>query len=133
MDATRNAAAVVEPIRTLLDDPDGPDPGTSLSPRLGWRPETMSLIAWIVLGAIAGYLAGFLVRGDEGLGVIGHIVLGIVGALVGGFLASVLFNTNPIDGPLDISSIVTAIIGAVIVVVVVNAVTGRSRSGRGAI
>ena len=41
----------------------------------------MSIIAWIVLGAIAGYLAGFLVRGDESLGVIGHIVLGIVGAL----------------------------------------------------
>ena len=55
----------------------------------------MSIIAWIVLGAIAGYLAGFLVKGDEGLGVIGHIVLGIVGALVGGFLASVLFNTEP--------------------------------------
>ena len=55
----------------------------------------MSIIAWIVLGAIAGYLAGFLVKGDEGLGVIGHIVLGIVGALVGGFLAGVLFNTRP--------------------------------------
>ena len=55
----------------------------------------MSIIAWIVLGAIAGYLAGFLVKGDEGLGVIGHIVLGIVGALVGGFLAGVLlFNSN---------------------------------------
>ena len=93
----------------------------------------MSLIAWIVLGAIAGYLAGFLVRGDEGLGVIGHIVLGIVGALVGGFLASVLFNSHPIDGPLDISSIVVATIGAIITVVVVNAVTGRSRTGRGAI
>ena len=76
----------------------------------------MSIIAWIVLGAIAGYLAGFLVRGDEGLGVIGHIVLGIVGALVGGFLAGALFGNNPIDGPLDISSIVAAVIGAVIVV-----------------
>src|SRR5437764_2086783 len=43
----------------------------------------MNIIAWIVLGAIAGYLAGFLVRGDEGLGVIGHIVLGIIGAIVG--------------------------------------------------
>ena len=93
----------------------------------------MSIIAWIVLGAIAGYLAGFIVKGDEGLGVIGHIILGIVGALVGGFLASVLFNTKPIDGPLDISSIVTAVIGAVLVVVIVNAATGRSRSGRGAI
>jgi len=87
----------------------------------------------LVLGAIAGYLAGFLVRGDEGLGVIGHIVLGIVGALVGGFLAGLLFNTNPIDGPFDLSSIVTAVIGAIIVVVVVSAVTGRSRTGRGAI
>jgi len=91
----------------------------------------MSIIAWIVLGAIAGYLAGFLVKGDEGLGIIGHIVLGIVGALVGGFLAGVLFRTNPIDGPLDISSIVVATIGAVITVLVVGAVTGRSRAGRG--
>jgi uncharacterized membrane protein YeaQ/YmgE (transglycosylase-associated protein family) len=93
----------------------------------------MSIIAWIILGAIAGYIAGFLVKGDEGLGVIGHIVLGIVGALVGGFLASVLFNTKPIDGPFDISSIVVAVIGAILVVVVVNMVTGRSRTGRGAI
>ena len=93
----------------------------------------MSIIAWLVLGAIAGYLAGFLVKGDEGLGVIGHIVLGIVGALVGGFLASVLFNTKPIDGPLDASSIIVSVIGAILVVVVVNAVTGRSRTGRGAI
>src|SRR5881628_1351711 len=99
---------------------------------LGWR-SWMNIIAWIVLGAIAGYLAGFLVRGDEGLGVIGHIVLGIVGALVGGFLAGLLFNTNPISGPLDLGSIVTATIGAILVVVVVNAVTGRSRTGRGAI
>ena len=93
----------------------------------------MNIIAWIVLGAIAGYLAGFLVRGDEGLGVIGHIVLGIVGALVGGFLASVLFKTDAINGALDIGSIVVATIGAVLTVVVVSAVTGRSRSGRGAI
>ena len=89
----------------------------------------MSIIAWIILGAIAGYLAGFLVKGDEGLGVIGHIVLGIVGALVGGFLASVLFNSKPIDGAFDISSIVVATIGAIITVLVVGAITGRSRTG----
>ena len=93
----------------------------------------MSIIAWIILGAIAGYLAGFLVKGDEGLGVIGHIVLGIVGALVGGFLASVLFNSKPIDGAFDISSIVVATIGAILVVVVVNLVTSSSRSGRGVV
>ena len=93
----------------------------------------MSIIAWIVLGAIAGYLAGMFVTGDEGLGVIGHIVLGIVGALVGGFLASVLFNSKPIDGPFDISSIVVATIGAILTVLVVSMVTGRSRAGRGSI
>jgi uncharacterized membrane protein YeaQ/YmgE (transglycosylase-associated protein family) len=92
----------------------------------------MNIIAWLVLGAIAGYLAGFIVRGDEGLGVIGHIILGIVGALVGGFIASVLLNVNPIDGVFDISSIVTATIGAVLVVLVVGAITGR-RAGRGAV
>jgi uncharacterized membrane protein YeaQ/YmgE (transglycosylase-associated protein family) len=93
----------------------------------------MNIIAWIVLGAIAGYLAGFLVRGDEGLGVIGHIVLGIIGALVGGFLAGVLFNSNPINGPFDLSSIVVSVIGAILVVVVVNLLMGRTRTGRGAI
>jgi uncharacterized membrane protein YeaQ/YmgE (transglycosylase-associated protein family) len=93
--------------------------------------ETVSIIAWIVLGAIAGYLAGFIVKGDEGLGIIGHIVLGIVGALVGGFLAGVLFNSDPIDGALDISSIVVATIGAVLTVLVVSMITSRTRTGSG--
>ena len=93
----------------------------------------MSIVAWIVLGAIAGYLAGFLVRGDEGLGIIGHILLGIVGALIGGFLAGVLFNSNPISGPLDISTIIVSVIGALIAVVVWNALTGQRRTGRGVI
>ncbi len=92
----------------------------------------MSIIAWIVLGAIAGYLAGFLVRGDESLGIIGHIVLGIVGAVVGGFLAGLIFDVDPIDGALDISSIVVATIGAIVTVLVVGALTGR-RSGQGAV
>jgi uncharacterized membrane protein YeaQ/YmgE (transglycosylase-associated protein family) len=90
----------------------------------------MSIIAWLVVGAIAGYLAGFLVKGDEGLGIIGHIVLGIVGALVGGFLASVLLNRDMTSG-INVETIVVAVIGAVITVLVVSAVTGRSRVGRG--
>jgi uncharacterized membrane protein YeaQ/YmgE (transglycosylase-associated protein family) len=93
----------------------------------------MSIIAWLVLGAIAGYLAGFLVKGDEGLGVIGHIVLGIVGALVGGFLAGALLGSDPIDGALDLSSIVAATVGAIIVVVVAGLVTRSARTGRGPI
>jgi uncharacterized membrane protein YeaQ/YmgE (transglycosylase-associated protein family) len=93
----------------------------------------MSIIAWLVLGAIAGYLAGFIVKGDEGLGIIGHVLLGIIGALVGGFLAGVFFDVDPIDGPLDLSSIVVATIGAVITVLVVGALTRGSRAGRGAV
>jgi uncharacterized membrane protein YeaQ/YmgE (transglycosylase-associated protein family) len=93
----------------------------------------MDIISWIVVGAIAGYLAGFIVKGDEGLGIIGHIVLGIVGALVGGFLAGLLFNVDPIDGVFDISTIVVATIGAVLTVLVVGWVTGRRRVGNGTV
>jgi len=57
----------------------------------------------------------------------------VLGALVGGFLAGALFNTDPINGPFDLQTIVVATIGAIITVVVVNAVTGRSRVGRGPI
>src|SRR4029079_14994590 len=126
----RDRCRIEEP--PLRDCPRTRTPGTHRNPK-GWRSHLMNIIAWIILGAIAGYLAGFLVRGDEGLGVIGHIVLGIVGALVGGFLAGVLFNSHPIDGPFDLSLLVVATIGAIITVVGVNAVTGRSRSGRGAV
>ena len=93
----------------------------------------MGILAWIILGAIAGWLAGLLVKGDEGLGIIGHIILGIVGAFVGGFLARVLFRIDPIDGALDISSIVAAVIGAILVVIVANMVMGRRRAGSGPI
>jgi uncharacterized membrane protein YeaQ/YmgE (transglycosylase-associated protein family) len=94
--------------------------------------HTMGIIAWLVVGAIAGYLAGFLVKGDEGLGVIGHVVLGIVGALVGGFLASILLNQDMTTG-INIETIIVATIGAVITVIVVGMVTGRSRAGRGSV
>ena len=88
----------------------------------------VTIIAWIVLGAIAGYIAGMLVKGDERWGVIGHIVLGIVGAFVGGFLADALgFGKGAAGGGdvVNIYSIVVAVIGAVIAVVVVNMLTRR--------
>ena len=94
----------------------------------------MNIVAWIVLGAIAGYVAGLLVKGDEGLGVISHIVLGIVGAVVGGFIAAAIFNVkDPIQGALDLSTIVIAVIGAVLVVLVVSLVSGSRRTGNGPI
>ena len=92
----------------------------------------MGLISWLVVGAIAGWLAGYLVKGDEGMGVIGHIVLGIVGGLVGGFLAGALTGGDYLTG-INLTTIVVAVIGAVIVVVAWNAIRGRSRMGRGPI
>lgn len=90
----------------------------------------MGIIAWLVVGAIAGYLAGMLVKGDESLGVIGHVVLGIVGALVGGFIAGAVTGGDYLTG-INIPTIVVAVIGAVIAVVGYNAIRGRSRTGRG--
>ena len=92
----------------------------------------MGIVAWLVVGAIAGYLAGFLVKGDESLGVIGHIVLGIIGGLVGGFLAGALTGGDYTTG-INLTTIVVAVIGAVIVVVVWNAFRGSARIGRGPI
>jgi uncharacterized membrane protein YeaQ/YmgE (transglycosylase-associated protein family) len=81
-----------------------------------------NIIAWIVLGAIAGYLAGFLVRGDEGLGVIGHVALGIVGALIGGFIVNALGigSGGSQNGDINIASIIVSVFGAIIVVWVAN-------------
>lgn len=92
----------------------------------------MGILSWLIVGAIAGWLAGMLVKGDEGMGVIMHIVLGIVGAIVGGFLAGVLLpgNGDYVTG-INPTTIIVAVIGAVIVVIGYNALTGRSRAGRG--
>lgn len=94
----------------------------------------MGIISWLVVGAIAGVLAGYLVKGDEGLGLIGRIVLGIVGALVGGFLAGILIpgSGDYVNG-INLTTIITATIGAVIVIVGWNALQGRSRTGSGPI
>ena len=92
----------------------------------------MGIISWLVVGAIAGYLAGFIVKGDEGLGVIGHIALGIVGGLVGGFLAGLITGGDYTTG-INITTIIVAIIGAVVLVWGYNFIRGRSRTGGGAV
>ena len=93
----------------------------------------MEWLSWLVVGAIAGWLAGLLVKGDESLGVIGHVVLGLVGALLGGWVVSQITGNDPMDGVFDISTIITAVIGAVVLVVLVNAIQGRRRTGSGPI
>ncbi|HUF06913.1 MAG TPA: GlsB/YeaQ/YmgE family stress response membrane protein [Candidatus Binatia bacterium] len=87
----------------------------------------MSIIAWLVVGAIAGFVASKVVPGDEGYGVLGGLIAGIVGAILGGFLFGLLTGEDWLQG-ITIGSIVAAIVGAIIVVFVWNMVTKRSGS-----
>ena len=91
----------------------------------------MEWLSWIIVGAIAGWLAGLLVKGDEGLGVIGHVLLGLVGALLGGYVVSLLTNNDPMDGVFDISTIVTAVVGAVVLVLIADYFMKGRRTGTG--
>jgi uncharacterized membrane protein YeaQ/YmgE (transglycosylase-associated protein family) len=82
--------------------------------------QLTDIIIWIVVGAIAGWLAQLVVGG--GYGLLATIVLGIVGAVVGGWIGQAL-NITP--GSPSIAGIVLAVIGAIIVVAVARAISGR--------
>ena len=82
----------------------------------------MGIVAWIVLGAIAGFITNMIMGGGEG--VILTIILGIVGAIVGGYLAGTVLKVADVTG-INVESIIVAVIGAVIVVLVYRMVTRR--------
>jgi uncharacterized membrane protein YeaQ/YmgE (transglycosylase-associated protein family) len=82
----------------------------------------MGIIAWIVLGAIAGWITNMIMGGKEG--VIATIILGIIGAVVGGWLAGTVLKVADVTG-VNIESIIVAVIGAVIVVALYRMVAGR--------
>ncbi len=84
----------------------------------------MGILAWIIVGLIAGWLAGEVMRG-RGYGPLGDIIIGIVGALIGGFRAANLFGVpNPING-INIGTIVVAFLGAVVLIAILRAVSFR--------
>lgn len=85
----------------------------------------MSIIAWIVLGLIAGFIASKLVN-KSGEGVVLDILLGVVGAVVGGFLFTT-FGATGVDG-FNIWSMFVAVIGAVVVLAIKHAVMGRTHA-----
>jgi len=87
----------------------------------------MSIIAWLVVGAIAGFIASRVVPGDERYGWIGGLVAGIVGAVVGGFLFGALTGEDYTTG-INIPTLVAATVGAIIVVFLFQMVTGRRKS-----
>ena len=81
----------------------------------------MSIIAWIILGLIAGFIASKLVN-KTGEGVFLDIILGIVGAVVGGWLFNI-FGVSGVTG-LNIWSIIVSILGAVVFLVIYHAIIG---------
>jgi uncharacterized membrane protein YeaQ/YmgE (transglycosylase-associated protein family) len=82
----------------------------------------VGIIAWIVLGAIAGWITNLIMGGGEG--VLATILLGIVGAVVGGFVAGTVLNVADVTG-INISSVIVSVIGAVIVVAGYRFIMGR--------
>ena len=79
----------------------------------------MSIIAWIVLGLIAGFIGSQIVKG-RGEGVVGDIIIGIVGALVGGFLFNLIGATG-VNG-FNLWSLLVAVIGSVVLLFVYHAI-----------
>jgi uncharacterized membrane protein YeaQ/YmgE (transglycosylase-associated protein family) len=88
----------------------------------------MGIIAFIILGLLAGAIAKALLPGDDPGGFIVTAIIGVVGALLGGFLAGVLFDADPMDEFFDISSWLTAIIGSIVLLLIYRAVAGRRSS-----
>ena len=82
----------------------------------------MGFVSWIVVGAIAGFLANMVMGSRSGL--LMMVVLGIVGGLVGGFIATYLFKGVSVDG-INIESIIVATLGAILVIFVVGSFTRR--------
>jgi uncharacterized membrane protein YeaQ/YmgE (transglycosylase-associated protein family) len=80
----------------------------------------MEILWFLIIGGIAGWIAGEVVRG-HGFGLVGNIVVGIVGALIGGYL----FSAFGVTSYGLVGNIVMAVIGAVILLFVLNLVSGR--------
>jgi uncharacterized membrane protein YeaQ/YmgE (transglycosylase-associated protein family) len=85
----------------------------------------VNIIAWIVLGFLAGVIAKAIMPGAERVGIILTTVLGIAGALLGGFLATALGLGNPIDEFFDLSTWAAAVAGALIILFLWNAIRER--------
>lgn len=80
----------------------------------------MGIISWIIVGALAGWIASMIMGKNAQMGAIANIIVGIIGAFIGGFLMNLL-GFGGVDG-LNISSILVAILGAVILLAIISAV-----------
>ena len=87
----------------------------------------MGIIAFLILGLLAGAIAKALLPGDDPGGIVVTMIIGVVGALLGGFLAGLIFNAEPMDEFFDISTWLTAIVGSIVLLLIYRAIAG----GRG--
>lgn len=83
----------------------------------------MGILSWIVVGLIAGWLAGLVTKG-RGYGCIGDIIVGVVGGLLGGWLASVIFHVKDVVNGINVESIAVAFVGAVVLLIILRLVSG---------
>lgn len=91
----------------------------------------MGIIAFLVLGLLAGIIAKAVLPGEDPGGIVVTTLIGVAGALIGGFLAAALFNAHPLDDFFDISTWITAVIGSVILLVLYRMIVrGRHGGGR---
>jgi uncharacterized membrane protein YeaQ/YmgE (transglycosylase-associated protein family) len=84
----------------------------------------MGFFASIVIGVIAGWLTGKLMKGG-GYGLVGDLILGLIGSIVGGWLSSILLGVDLTSG-FNLTTLVVSVIGAVVVVAIYRLVTRRS-------
>jgi uncharacterized membrane protein YeaQ/YmgE (transglycosylase-associated protein family) len=89
----------------------------------------MGIIAFIILGLLAGAIAKAIMPGDDPGGIIVTTLIGVAGALAGGFLAAVLFDAHPLDNFFDLSTWLTAIVGSIILLAIYRAVVGDRHGG----
>ncbi|KAB1979036.1 GlsB/YeaQ/YmgE family stress response membrane protein [Streptomyces triticiradicis] len=87
----------------------------------------MGIIAWILIGLLAGLIAKALMPGRDPGGIIITMLIGIAGGLLGGWLGKVVFGVDSIDGFFDVSTWIAAIVGSLILLVLYRVFTGNRR------
>ncbi|NGY37174.1 GlsB/YeaQ/YmgE family stress response membrane protein [Flavobacterium sp. XN-5] len=80
-----------------------------------------TFLMWLLLGVVAGWLAGLLINGG-GFGIIGNMVVGIIGSFLGGWIGGKLGISDAVVGGFSFASIATAVLGAIVLLFVVSLV-----------
>jgi uncharacterized membrane protein YeaQ/YmgE (transglycosylase-associated protein family) len=83
----------------------------------------MSIIAWIIIGGLAGWVASMILRTNGQQGILGNIIAGILGGIIGGLIFRA-FGTTGVNG-WSVWSFLVALVGAIVVLLVKGAITGR--------